>query len=76
MAAELLFSRLGPELWHARRERGRVVELRLADPRASLRTGDIFRLRVRRVVSGIQSAFLDVGSHPDAYLNAGAVIHP
>lgn len=76
MATELLFSRLGPELWVARRERGRVVELRLADPRARLATGDILRLRVRKVVEGIQSAFLDVGEHPDAYLNAHDLLLP
>ena len=70
MANELLFSRVGPDIWCARRQAGKVVEIQLDPQDRRIRSGNLLKLRVERVLPGIQAAFLEMPVRPNAYLNA------
>lgn len=76
MARELLFSRFAGRQWAAVREDGDVVELRVEEEGAALGVGQVILGRVRRVLPGIQSAFVDVGQERDAFLHAADLLLP
>ncbi|MBZ5637895.1 MAG: Rne/Rng family ribonuclease [Acidobacteriia bacterium] len=76
MASELLVSRLGGMTWAALREDGATVELRVEREGDRGAVGRIVKGRVTRVLPGIQSAFLDVGSGRDAFLHVGDLMLP
>ena len=69
MPTDHLFSRVGSEVWYARRENGTVVELRLDAAERHVRAGNLLKLRVERVVPGLQAAFLELNDAPNAYLH-------
>ncbi len=76
MSSELLVSRLGGMTWAALREDGATVELRVEREGDRGAVGRIVKGRVTRVLPGIQSAFLDVGSGRDAFLHVGDLVLP
>ncbi len=76
MSSELLVSRLGGMTWAALREDGVTVELRVEREGERGAVGRIVKGRVTRVLPGIQSAFLDVGSGRDAFLHVGDLVLP
>ena len=76
MARELLFSRFAGRQWAAVREDGDVVELRVEEEGAALGVGQVILGRVRRILPGIQSAFVDVGQERDAFLHAADLLLP
>jgi ribonuclease G len=76
MSSELLVSRLGGMTWAALRENGATVELRVEREGDRGAVGRIVKGRVTRVLPGIQSAFLDVGSGRDAFLYVGDLVLP
>jgi ribonuclease G len=70
MGSELFISRIGGRMWAALREDGVTVELRTEqEPRRAL-AGRIIKARVTRILPGLQSAFLDIGSEHGALLHA------
>jgi ribonuclease G len=73
---ELLVSRTGGRTATALREGGDTVELRIEDEHDALGVGDIVKARVSKILPGIQSAFLDVGSERDAFLHATDLLLP
>lgn len=76
MPSDLLVSRLGGMTWAAFREDGVPVELRVEQEGERGAVGRIVKARVTRVLPGIQSAFLDVGSGRDAFLHNGDLVLP
>lgn len=76
MPRELLFSRFAGRRWAAVREDGDVVELRVEEEGAPLGVGQVILGRVRRILPGIQSAFVDVGQERDAFLHAADLLLP
>ena len=64
LTSELLVSRAGGRTCTALREDGVTVELRVEHEAAELTVGHIVKARVSKVLPGIQSAFLDLGSGP------------
>ena len=69
MAVELLVCRRGDETWAARTEAGRVAELRVEIDEADTSVGRIVKARVSKVLPGIQSAFVDIGTERHAFLH-------
>lgn len=76
MPSELLVSRLGGMTWAALREDGVAVELRVEREGDRGAVGRVVKARVTRVLPGIQSAFLDIGSGRDAFLHAADLVLP
>ncbi len=68
MSVELFVSRRGRQYWTALREDGRVVELRVEESDGP-EVGRVVKARVTNVVTGIQSAFLDLGTERDGFLH-------
>jgi ribonuclease G len=62
--------------WAALRENGATVELRVEREGDRGAVGRIVTGRVTRVLPGIQSAFLDVGTGRDAFLYVGDLVLP
>jgi ribonuclease G len=62
--------------WAALRENGATVELRVEREGERGAVGRIVKGRVTRVLPGIQSAFLEVGTGRDAFLHVGDLILP
>ncbi|MEZ4701848.1 MAG: Rne/Rng family ribonuclease [Rhodothermales bacterium] len=50
-------------------ENGELVELYIEDPENERTLGDIYLGRVRRTMSSIQAAFIDIGQKQDAFLH-------
>jgi ribonuclease G len=69
MPVELLVCRRGGETWVARTVAGRVAELRVELDEADAAVGRIFKGRVSKVLPGIQSAFVDIGTERHAFLH-------
>lgn len=76
MGAELLFSRVGPELFAVRRDGGRWEEVWLDGPDPDRRAGNLLKLKAVNVLPGIQAAFLGMAQEPNAYLNAADLTLP
>ncbi len=76
MPCELLVSRLGEHLWAALCEDGSIVEFYPPAATDLARVGQIFKARVTNVASGIQSAFLDIGSDREAFLHVRDLLLP
>jgi ribonuclease G len=75
MRYELFVARRGRQLWAASREDGCTVELRVASV-GGPEVGRIVKARVSNVVTGIQSAFLDLGTKRDGFLHARDLLLP
>jgi len=76
MSSELFLSRIDGRLWAALREDGSTVEVRVEPLDDVPRAGRILKARVSNVLSGIQSAFLEIGAERGAYLHAGDLVFP
>ena len=76
MSNELLVSRLAGRVATAFRENGEIVELRVEEGGDDPGVGDVVKGRVSRVVPGLQAAFVDLGSGPDAFLHAADLYLP
>ena len=75
MSAEWFIARRHGQIWAALREDGRTVELRIESSEGP-EVGRIIKGRVTNVVSGIQSAFLDLGTERDGFLHARDLVLP
>ena len=76
MSTELLCSRFGGQCWAALREDGSVVELRVERDGQPPQVGRIVKARVTRVLPGLQSAFVDIGTDRDAFLHVADLLLP
>jgi ribonuclease G len=77
MQTELFASRVGGQVWIAIREDGATAELRVEPVGAGgSGVGRVLRARVTRVVPGMQSAFLDIGTGRDGFLHVDDLILP
>ena len=63
--------------WHTRAalfdDRGRLLSLRLDDPSRPLIEDTVVLGRVRRVVQGVNAAFVDIGDREDAFLRLNSL---
>jgi ribonuclease G len=76
LPSELLCSRLGGRTVVALREDGVTAELRVEDQGAGPAAGHILKVRVSKILPGIQSAFLDAGQERDAFLHVSDLLLP
>ncbi len=69
MRREILISELLSEVRVAILEEGKLAELWIDVPDRERRIGAIYLAKVRRIVQGINAAFLDIGLEQDAFLH-------
>jgi len=75
MGAEWFVARRGGQIWAALREDGKTVEFRVESSEGP-EVGRIIKGRVTNVVTGIQSAFLELGTERDGFLHARDLLLP
>jgi ribonuclease G len=71
MPTEIILSRTGDETWIAVRKDGRVAEIFVDRERQRSLVGNIYKGRVKRVIPGMQAAFVDIGLDRHAFLYVG-----
>jgi len=76
MRSELFVSCLGGRTWAVFREGGAVSELRVEDSGRGSPVGAVLKVRVNRVLPGIQSAFVDTGLERDGFLHVDDLLLP
>ncbi len=69
MTKELVIHSSGTEIEIALLEDGKLVEFSKEKTKTSFTVGDIYLGRVRKVMSGLNAAFVDVGYEKDAFLH-------
>jgi ribonuclease G len=74
MARELLISALLSEVRIAVLEEGRLFELWVDEPERERLVGNIYVGRVKKIVQGLNAAFLDIGLPQDAFLHFSDVV--
>ena len=75
MGGEWFVARRRRQIWAALREAGKFVEFRVESAEGP-EVGRIIKGRVTNVVTGIQSAFLDLGTERDGFLHARDLLLP
>src|SRR5436305_6446336 len=69
----LVINAEGPETRVALIEKGQLVELYIERRRERGIDGDIYKVRVKRVLPGMQAAFVDIGVEKAAFLHVADV---
>lgn len=69
MKKEIIINSTNEDTRIALLENGKLVELFVERPDRERMVGDIYKGRVRRVVRGMQAAFIDIGFEQDAFLH-------
>ena len=69
MRKEIIINSTNEDTRIALLEKGKLVELFVERPDKERMVGDIYKGRVRRVVKGMQAAFIDIGFEQDAFLH-------
>ena len=76
MKRELLINATPKETRVAILEEDELVELLVDRPEARRMVGDIYLGRVEAVLTGIQAAFVDIGTEKSAFLHASDLVFP
>lgn len=69
MKKEIVINSTNEDTRIALLENGKLVEIFVERPDNERMVGDIYKGRVRRVVKGMQAAFIDIGFEQDAFLH-------
>ena len=69
MRKEIVINSTNEDTRIALLENGKLVELFVERPDNERMVGDIYKGRVRKVVKGMQAAFIDIGFAQDAFLH-------
>ena len=69
MSTELIINATGTQVAIALLEEGRLVEYQTQDAQSDFLVGDIYIGRIRKVIPGLNSAFVDIGHEKDAFLH-------
>ena len=69
MKKEIIINSTNEDTRIALLENGKLVELFVERPDNERMVGDIYKGRVRKVVKGMQAAFIDIGFEQDAFLH-------
>ncbi|RMI25504.1 MAG: Rne/Rng family ribonuclease [Calditrichaeota bacterium] len=69
MRKEIIINSTNEDVRVALLENGKLVELFVERPDNERMVGDIYKGRVRKVVPGMQAAFIDIGMQQDAFLH-------
>ena len=69
VSTELIINSKASEVAIALLEDGRLVEYQTQDARNDFAVGDIYIGKVRKVIPGLNSAFVDIGHEKDAFLH-------
>ncbi|RMF58763.1 MAG: Rne/Rng family ribonuclease [Calditrichaeota bacterium] len=69
MRKEIIINSTNEDTRIALLENGKLVELFVERPDKERMVGDIYKGRVRKVVKGMQAAFIDIGFEQDAFLH-------
>ena len=76
MNKEMIISSSGHETMAAILEDDEVVEISVERSRSSVVAGNIYKGRVKKVLPGMQCAFVDLGVERDGFLYVSDVIDP
>ncbi len=69
MSSELVINSVNDKVSIALLEDGKLVELNESSLKQQFSVGDIFLARVKKIMPGLNAAFVDVGYERDAFLH-------